>query len=124
MEELASNEIQFLVALLASEESEVHELKTELDARYVNSDIVQVVLKGLISDGTIGVTKYQSEEYHDFDRNDSLNLIKDWDHFVKSPFQIFLTDDGYKRWETDDWGITTNRARQLMYANVGNSTRV
>lgn len=124
MQELASNEIQFLVALLASEESEVHELKTEFDARYVNSEIVQVVLKGLISDGAISVTKYQGEECHDFDRSDSLNLIKDWGHFIKSQFQIFLTDDGYRRWETDGWGITTNRARQLMFANVGSSTRV
>lgn len=124
MEELASNELQFLVALLASEESEVNELKTEFDARGVKGDRVQAVLKGLISDGTIGVTKYQSEEFHDYEKSESLSLIENWEHFVLAQLQIFLTDEGCKRWETDDWGITTKRARSLMFSNSGNSIRV
>ncbi|MBQ4852991.1 hypothetical protein [Pseudoalteromonas sp. MMG012] len=124
MEELASNELQFLVALLASEESEVNELKTEFDARGVEGEKVQVVLSGLISDGTIGVTKYQNEEFHDYEKNESLSLVKNWEDFVLTQLQIFLTDEGYKRWEIDDWGITTKRAVSLMFSNQGNSIRV
>jgi hypothetical protein len=124
MEELASNELHFLVALIASEESDVHELKTEFDAWGVECDIVQVVLKGLVTDGTIGVTKYQNEEYHDYEKSESLNLIKDWKCFVNTQLQIFLTDQGYQRWETDDWGITSKRAKYLMFSNRGSSIRV
>ncbi|MGJ8663110.1 MAG: hypothetical protein ACSHWU_05630 [Marinicella sp.] len=124
MEELAANELQFLVALLASEESEVNELKTEFDARGVEGERVQVVLSGLISDGTIGVTKYHNEEFHDYEKSKSLSLVENWKDFVLTQLQIFLTDEGYKRWETDDWGITTKRARSLMFSNQGNSIRV
>lgn len=124
MEELASNEIQFLVALLASEESEVNELKTEFDARGVKEERVQAVLKGLISDGTIGITKYQNEEFHDYGKSESLGFVKNWDNFVLASLQIYLTDEGYKRWKTDDWGITTQRARSLMFSNPRNSIRV
>ena len=124
MEELALNELQFLVALLASEESEVNELKTEFDARGVKGDRVQAVLKELISDGTIGVTKYKNEKFHDLEKSESLSLIENWEHFVLAQLQIFLTEEGYKRWEIDDWGITTKRARSLMFSNSGNSIRV
>lgn len=70
------------------------------------------------------MTKSQGEAYHDYTKNESLNLIEDWDCFVLAKLQIFLTDEGYQRWETDDWGITTNRARYLIFSNRGNSIRV
>ncbi|QPB83501.1 hypothetical protein CWC22_011080 [Pseudoalteromonas rubra] len=124
MEKLTSNELQFLVALLASEESAVNELKTEFDARGVKDMRVQAVLQGLISDGTVGLTKFQNEEYHDYSKRESLGLVENWASFVLSPLQLFLTDEGYKRWETDDWGMTTKRARSLMFSNPGNSIRI
>lgn len=46
MEELSPNEIEFLVALLASEESEVCELKTEFDAWCISGEKAQIALKG------------------------------------------------------------------------------
>ena len=124
MEELTPNELQFLVALLASEESAVNELKSEFDAWEVESYRVQCVLKGLISDGTIGVTKYQDEEYHDYKQSESLIMVENWELFVQSKLQLFLTDNGCQRWETDDWGITTERAKYLMFSNRGTSIRV
>ncbi|MBQ4880291.1 hypothetical protein J8M21_24115 [Pseudoalteromonas luteoviolacea] len=124
MEELASNEIQFLVACLASEESNVNELKTEFDARGVKEKRVQDILKRLISDGTIGITKYHNEEFHDYSKRESLDFVENWNNFVLAPLQIYLTDEGYKRWETDNWGITAKRARSLMFSNLGNSVRV
>ncbi|WP_338517238.1 hypothetical protein [Alteromonas gracilis] len=124
MEELTLNEIQFLVALLASEEANVQELEVDMFRRNVQPSLVQYVLKGLIEDGAVGITRLVGEEFHDFEKDDALTLICNWKQFVQLPLQLFLTDTGYKRWEVDDWGITTSRAMQLVFSNKGNGFRV
>lgn len=124
MDQLTSNDIHFLVALHASEESAVHELKTEFAARGVEQENVQSILRGLIVDGTISVTKLQGEIFHDFKKDESLKLIENWNSFIQTKLQIFLTDEGYQRWDVDDWGITTERARYLMFSDQGQVTHV
>jgi hypothetical protein len=124
MEELTSNDVHFLVALLASEEAQVSELKSDFEQWNIEKIQVQDVLVELVSDGTVGVTILEKEVFNDLDKNESLNLIKGWEHFIHSSYQLFLTDYGYKRWETDDWGITTKRAKHLMFSNQGSSIRV
>ncbi len=119
MESLTSNDIHFFVALMASEDSSALELETEFKPWKVKREQVQKILAGLIRDGTIGVTELKDDVFTDFSTDDALSIIKDWYTFVGSPFQIFLTDPGYKRWETDDWGITTKRAHFLMFSNKG-----
>ena len=117
MEELTLNEIQFLVALLASEEANVQELGTDMFRGNVQPSLVQNALKGLIEDDAVGITRLIDEEFHDFEKDDSLTVICNWKQFVQLPLQLFLTDTGYKRWEVDDWSITTSRARQLVFSN-------
>lgn len=117
MEELTLNEIQFLVALFASEEANVQELEAGMLRRNVQPSLAQNTLKGLIEDGTVGITRLVGEEFHDFEKDDSLTVICNWKEFGQLPLQLFLTDTGYKRWEVDDWGITTSRARQLVFSN-------
>lgn len=124
MEKLTLNDTHFLVALLASEEAPVSELCSDFQHWGVASAQVQEVLVDLVTDGTAGITKPEGEEFHDFEKMASLELIRDWDSFVRSPYQLFLTDSGYRRWETDDWGISTERARYLMFSNQGSSIRV
>ena len=124
MEELTLNEVHFLIALLASEEAPVQELETDLSQRHVKSDTIQNVLKSLIEDGTVGVTKFENEAFYDFQKDESLLFICNWKLFVESPFQLFLTDAGYERWEVDDWGITTLRAQELMFSSGGSNIRV
>jgi hypothetical protein len=124
MEELVSADIHFLVALLASEEAQVTELKSDFAQWQVADTQVQDVLAGLVNDGTIGVTILEKEVFNDLDTNESIALIKQWEFFVQSPYQLFLTDNGYQRWDTDDWGITTKRAQHLMFSNQGSWIRV
>jgi len=121
MEELTLNEVHFLIALLASEEAPVQELETDLAQRHVKSDTIQNVLKSLIEDGTVGVTKLVNEAFYDYQKDESLLFICNWKLFIESPFQLFLTDAGYKRWEVDDWGITTIRAQELMFSSGGSN---
>jgi hypothetical protein len=124
MEELTSNELHFLVALLASEEAPVQELETDLAQRHVKYDKIQNVLKSLIEDGTVGVTKLENEAFYDFQKDESLLFICNWKLFIQSPCLLFLTDAGYKRWEVHDWGITTIRAQELKFSNGGSNIRV
>ena len=124
MTELSSNDIHFLVALLASEEAPVTELKSEFDAGGVKTETIQEALVCLVSDGTIDVTNLVCGEFKDFSLEEALALIGNWLEFVDSSYQLFLTDPGYKRWEVDDWGITTDRAKFLIFSNKGNLVRV
>ena len=124
MENLDSNDISFLVALLASEESNVNGLKNELEPWGCNQNQVLPILTSLISDGTIGVTKSDNDEFIDFETKKSLNLLNNWQEFIHSEYQLYLTDEGYKRWDTDDWGITTKRAQYLMFSNKGSNIRI
>jgi len=124
MEHLDSSDIYFLVALLASEESNVNGLKTELEPWGCNQAQVLPILTNLISDGTIGITKSENDESIDFETKESLNLLSNWQEFIHSGYQIYLTDEGYKRWNTDDWGITTKQAQYLMFSNKGNTVRI
>ena len=124
MEELTLNEVHFLIALLASEEAPVQELETNLAQRHVKSNTIQNVLKSLIEDGTVGVTKLVNQAFYDYQKEESLLIICNWKLFIESPFQLFLTDAGYKRWEIDDWGITTIRAQELMFSSGGSNISV
>ena len=124
MTELSLNDIHFLVALLASEEAPVTELKSEFDAWGVKAEIIQEVLAGLMNDGTIGITNLVEKEFKDFSLGEGLALTRNWLKFVASSYQLFLTDSGFTRWDEDDWGITTRRAKFLVFSNKGNSVRV
>ena len=100
------------------------ELKSKFDAWGVKTEIIQEILVGLIKDGTVGVTDLVDEEFKDFLLEENLVLTGNWIKFVVSPYQLFLTDSGCKRWDVDDWGITTRRAKFLIFLNKENSVRV
>ena len=124
MTELTLNDLHFLVALLASEEAPVAELKSEFDAWGVKAELIQEVLEGLMNDGTIGITNLVEKEFKDFSLEEGLVLTRNWLKFVASPYQLFLTDSGFSRWDVDDWGITIRRAKFLVFSNKGSSVRV
>jgi len=117
---LTKSDKRFLVALLASEEASVAELKSEFDAWSVKTEEIQEILVGLVKDGTIGVTNLINEKFNDFTQDESLALADNWSEFVTLPYQLFLTDLGYKHWDEDDWGITSRRAKFLIFSNKGN----
>ena len=124
MTQINSNDLHFLVALLASEESLVSELETDLAQRDCERQNILDVLIGLVSDGTVGITKAVAEDYHDFEQHESLALCTNWSVLVNSKYQLYLTEKGWERWEVDDWGITTERAHKLMFSNEGSNFRV
>jgi hypothetical protein len=124
MTELSSSDIHFLVALLASEEASASELKSLFDVWGVKPEIVKEIFVSLMKDGTIGVTNYIDEKFIDITLEQSLVLTENWLDFISSPYQIYLTDPGFKRWDIDDWGISTDRAKFLMFSNNGSAIHV
>ncbi|MCG8087035.1 MAG: hypothetical protein AB2718_05530 [Candidatus Thiodiazotropha taylori] len=124
METISENEAFFLVAMNASEESSLKELRWEFERWICEGFNVTNIIKALINDGTLLLSEREEEGFHDYSKEDSLTLSESWSSSESWNTILYLTDAGYRRWETDDWGITTKRAQHLMYCNQGNIRRV
>ena len=55
---------------------------------------------------------------------ESLKVVSSWSDLNSRSYVLYMTDKGFELWENDDWGITTPRARHLMFSNSGNVVRV
>jgi len=117
MGELNSHEIYYLVALLASEEAPVIELKTQFSLSAVCDESIQRVLTELVSDGIVGVMASSIGSTKDMSLDESLCLIEKWQEFIYLSYRLFLTEAGYSRWETGDWGVSEKRAFYLAFSN-------
>ncbi len=119
MEDLTKHEIQYLIALSASEEAMLIEIIWEFKKWACEQEEVLENLSGLIKDNTILIYKHEGKEVLDLSREQSLNLVSEWIGLERRDHMLYLTDEGEKRWEVDDWGITTKRVRHLMFSNSG-----
>ncbi|MDO6420855.1 hypothetical protein [Saccharophagus degradans] len=117
MEELNSCEIYYLVALLASEEAPVIELKTQFSFAAVCDESIQRVLTELVSDGTVGIMASSLNGTKELSIDASLCLIENWQVFIYLSYRLFLTEAGLFRWETDDWGVSEKRASYLVFSS-------
>lgn len=117
MESIDKNDIYFLVALNGSEESSIVELQEDLSRwTYTESDVVEVI-SSLIQDGVLLFSEYSEDSFQDHIAEESLRLAREWKSVKSNSLILFLTDTGWSRWDEDDWGITTERARYLMFSN-------
>jgi len=124
METISESEVFFLVALSASEESSLKELRWDLEKWNCDNIDVTKVIKSLINDGTLLLTERIEDDFHDYSKNKSIELSETWATTESMNTVLYLTEAGYSRWETDDWGITTKRAQHLMFGGNGNVQRV
>ncbi|WP_444926779.1 hypothetical protein ACJJI4_01270 [Microbulbifer sp. TRSA002] len=124
MEIITEQDAFFLVALSASEESSLIELRWEFEKWDHSSIEVTTIIESLIKDGTILLSEREGESFSDYSVNDSLAIAVTWSKSESWNIILFLTEAGDQRWKTDDWGITTKRAKHLMFSNKGSVTRV
>jgi hypothetical protein len=124
MEKISEQDIQFLIALAASEEAMLVEIVWEFEKWECGNEVVLKLLSGLIEDETILIYRHEAGETFDYSKSESLSLVSDWSSLDRKDHMLYLTDKGGKRWEMDDWGITTKRARHLMFTNNGKVSRV
>ena len=117
MESISEQDISYLIALTASEESKLIEIQWEFEKWDCDKVFVLTLLKKLIVDGTILLSKTVSDKLNDLDKEQSLVVCATWESLQRNDLILFFTKSGNERWETDDWGITTKRAKHLMFSN-------
>jgi len=124
MESISQQDIQFLVALMASEESILNEIVWEFEKWDCQKEDVLSIFKDLVQNGTILLYEPVGGDCSDLTKEEALEAIGTWNDLSRKDLFLFLTDSGEKRWEMDDWGISTERARHLMFSSSGSITRV
>jgi hypothetical protein len=119
MESLSTQDIHYLMALNASEESDLIEVARDFERWVCEKSEVLSILRGLIEDDTILVSKLVDMELEDLEKPEALALTNAWDRIRRNDLVLCLSESGIKRWETYDWGITRERARYLMLGQQG-----
>ena len=114
---ITSNEIEFLLVTAASEDSVLIEINQEFEKWSCNQTDVLIVLSNLIQSGYILVSKLNGSEFKDLSVKSSLEFTQDRTKLDTNEFILFLTDTGEKYWNKEDFGITTKRAKYLMFSN-------
>ncbi|WP_445364949.1 hypothetical protein ACJJJB_11530 [Microbulbifer sp. ANSA001] len=124
MKIITEQDAYFLVALNASEESSLIELKWEFEKWDHGSIDVTNIIESLINDGTILLSERDGDSFSDYSISGALVKAETWSNSESWSTILFLTEAGDRRWEIDDWGITTKRAKHLLFSNKGSVTRV
>jgi len=124
LEAISENDTRYLLAAYASEESPLIELIWEFEKWDCEKDTILQLLGNLLEDAIVGVTKLNSDKFVDLDSDDSLKFVRTWEDLNDRNHILYMTEKGFKLWDNDDWGITTDRARHLMLSNSGNVVRV
>ena len=120
----SKHDIYFLIALNASEESTLEEIVWESKKWKCEESLVLKVFRDLIQDGTVLLYELVDGECSDFPMEHCLKSVEVWAGLKRNDYMLFLTEAGEKRWEVDDWNITTKRAQELMFGGNGRVTRV
>ena len=123
-EKITPNEIEFLLVTAASEDSLLVEIHWGFEKWDCEQSDVLIVLSNLIRRGYVLVSKPDGNEFSDLASEPSLEFAKAWKNLDTKEFIIFLTEDGEQYWNKEDFGITTKRARYLMFSNQVKLTRV
>ncbi len=116
MEKITKQDAFFLIALNASEESSIVELKRDFLKWEHDSIDVAEAISVLIEDGTILFAEREGDLYKDYSIPESIEIAESWESNESWNTVLFLTESGESRWKTDDWGISTDRARHLMFS--------
>lgn len=119
--ELSSGDLQFLLAAYASEESPLSDIVSCLSVwDYEKEDAITTMLDFLRLE-ELGVAKIEASEILDLEHENALAEIKALYEQTNRVSPIaFLTDKGWNRYEVDDWGISTKRARFLLFSDHAN----
>ncbi len=114
MTSITKEEIQYLIALHASEESMLIEIVWGFSKWICNKDEVLKSLKELVEDNTILISQLNNGDFNDLNKLESLAILDSWEDLKKTNLILYLTESGEKRWEHDDWGISEKREKYLF----------
>jgi hypothetical protein len=119
MEAITEKEIEFLLFVNASEESYLKEVTLDIGSWDCNKSVVVKLLRNLIQQELVGLGKLNLKDFVDVQKKEALESITSWECMQTSMLTMFLTENGWERWnsKTYDWGISPEREKQLMFSN-------
>ena len=109
------NDIRYLIAVLASEEAFLKEVLSESRKRNISSSLLKERLQGLIQEGIVGLMFLNRETLEDASQSECLEIANNLDQVKKEKFQLHLTEFGSIRFNEDGWGVSVNRAREILF---------
>lgn len=111
----STNDIRYLIAVLASEEAFLKELISESQKRNISLALIKELLQGLIQEGIVGLMSLNRETLEDTAQSQCLEIANNLDQVINKKLQLHLTEIGSIRFNEDSWGISVNRARELIF---------
>ncbi|MCU0343141.1 MAG: hypothetical protein MUF28_04895 [Ignavibacterium sp.] len=119
METITEKEIEFLLFVNASEESYLKEITLDFERWDCDKSLVVEKLSYLIRQELFGLGELTSQDFLDMEKDKALETITTWEFVQSSKLILFLTDNGWERWNSDtyDWEITPERERHLVFSN-------
>jgi hypothetical protein len=117
MNPISKNDARFLIALNASEESSINDLRQDISGWDTSNISIVELIKELIDDGTVLFSNRENASFSDCTLEESLFIANEWQQYDSYELFIYLTDSGWLRWDTDDWGISSSRAKELIFSN-------
>ncbi len=115
MESISENDIKYIIAINASEESTLIELPLDFKKWDCEESVVLNILIKLIEDGLILFSKPVGNEFEDFNKRESIGFCANWESLNRRDIIIFFTEIGDDLWMNDDWGISRKRAHELLF---------
>ena len=109
---LAQNEIEYLVSVWASEESVLHEVCVESKQRGIEISLIQDVLIEFLKLEEIGIHA-NLVEYSREQCMEEFSSLESYDSYTEP--SLFLTEKGWNRYDTDTWGISVARAKEILF---------
>jgi len=119
METVTEKEIEFLLFVNASEESYLKELTVDIGRWNCNKSVVVEMLRNLVQQELVGLGKLNLKDFVDLQKEEALESITSWECMQTSMLTLFLTENGWERWNSDtyDWGISPEKEEHLVFYN-------
>jgi len=117
MDTITKREIEYLLFLNASEEEFLKNVSSEISNWDCDKSVVVEMLRDLVQNEFLGLGRLNYKEFVDLKKKEALKTITSWEIMQSSLLILYLTDRGWKRWESNyDWEITLERKKQLVFS--------
>ncbi len=110
---LGKGDLRYLVTLLASAQSLVSELSLELIRLGADAASAADAIRYLAKEGLVGVLDKSNAQVREYSLVEMYSLAELVFHRGEDQTELFLTEAGWARWDTDDWDISSKRAREI-----------
>jgi hypothetical protein len=113
--EYSTNDIRYFLVVLASEEAYLKEVLSESQKRNISLALLKEILQNFVEKGIVGFMSLNGDDFRDSPQSESLKVVSNFDHTIDEGLQLYLTESGLICFDEDDWGISVERAREIVF---------